>query len=75
MSQELDLKILANMWTIMMQFGHQLMMKSLTKVLTEYETLAYEAICEFVRQKARLDAKQLEGLFNEGSDEAEGGGS
>lgn len=74
--ENLDLKIVYDIWLNILRFGHQLLVKSTVKVLTEYEALAYEAICEFIRQKAKIDAAQLEKLNNaEGFDEIEGGGT
>ena len=68
--------IIPKTWLAIIRYGHQLLVKSMTKVLTEDEAMAYYAICRFIKIKAEADTYELERyLENERSTEAERGGT
>jgi len=70
---------LTQLWIAIIQYGHQLGVKSIAKALSEDEAMAYYAICRFIRIKMAVDAyvleQHLEERKNERSSETERGGT
>lgn len=71
--------IYMQIWIAIIQFGHQLGVKSIARALTEDEAMAYYAICKFIQVKMAVDTfvlgQHLEERKNERSSETERGGT